>query len=327
MQLISRILIIAVDLWLHLATSTVQMLQLVPNNSTLHAFGRGISADCAAYNVSWPKPCSIQFHGSKPVLNGAVESYQTLNHASTINQLLTVNDANSTYVLLGDATVPNNLDYSASTIGLNTECTPITTACNLTGGAGESMPYFCSDGFHGDLSTGIEQDAFGATRWRLSLFNDYGLNNLTGFNATNPTYLGIAAYVLSNAAGNNGDQNYIPLNNDPQVSSTVAGRAFILRCNTTTFDVSYTWSNGSFGTFTNISPSNSTVSSIIDAPQLYNYSFGVAQYVNGAIMAAFSNTSHELADKSRLSIVRLLLDSRQECLVHDRIYSSNPESR
>jgi hypothetical protein len=243
-----------------------------------------------------------------PILVGAADAYETVNNASSLHQLVTVNYDGSTYVLLGDVTVPIDIDYSASTIALTTSCIPISTACNLTGVSGVSAPYFCSEAFYGDLYPDYgAPDTFGDSTWRLSLFEDAGLTvpvNVTI--PTNPTYLGIASYVLGNAAPSDGLPNngssHLPLWNDPEIVHPCCndGNAFILRCKPTTYDVSYTWFNGSFGTFIAISPSNLSLAGIINGPQQDNYTFGSTQYVNGAILAAFSNTSQELADRLAL---------------------------
>jgi hypothetical protein len=113
----------------------------------------------------------------------------------------------------------------------------------------------------------------------------------------------MASYVISNGASSDGfNTTILPLSNDPEIVHPCCngGNAFILGCNTTIYEVMYTWINGSFGTFTSIFPSNLSVASIINAPQQNNVTFGTAKYINGAILSAFSNDSQQLADKMAL---------------------------
>src|SRR5208282_634462 len=132
----------------------------------------------------------------------------------------------------------------------------------------------------------------------MSFFNGSGMTMPVNVsNPTNPTYIGIAAYVISDSAPSDGltaqGINQLPLYNDSEIvhPCCLGGDAFILLCNTTVHEVTYIWLNGSFNTFTSVFPSNLTIASIINAPQQNNLTFGTPQYVNGAILSAFSNTS------------------------------------
>ena len=74
----------------------------------------------------------------------------------------------------------------------------------------------------------------------------------------------------------------------------------MLLCNATIYDAEYTWINGSFGNFSSLNPSNTTMANIINGPQQKNTTFGLNQFVNGAVLATFSHTAEELAQKMAL---------------------------
>ena len=288
-----------------------------PNIPTTRSFGRGLSPFCAADNATDHTfeppsyvpgfPRSVSTATGIFLLVGVVDAYQTVNNVSTIHRIITANRGDLSYVFLSAAQIPNDIDYVASTVAINTQCTPITSTCNVTIAGGQSTPYYCSSGFHGDFGIPILANSdLGSLVWRMNFFNDSGLTepvNLTM--PTNPTYMAMASYVVAAGLSDDGKSgnSISPLfSNDPEIAypCCLGGIAFILRCNTTVYEATYSWVNNSFGSFISLTQSNLSLSNIINGPQQNNNTFGIPQYVNGATLSAFSNTSQELADKMAL---------------------------
>ena len=299
-----RVLIFLADIWLHLATTTVSFVQLLPVSPTISSFGRGLSPNCSSiYANAVPGgafgilPCTLDRGASNTFLIGATEGYKTVNNISTLNQLITVNQSNQIYVLLGDVNAPNNLDFSASTFGISTQCTPISTACNLESTSGATTPYNCTAAFNGDLTLATLNGAevcLPLNNWNMTFFNDSRLTEPANYaNAPNPVYIGITAIV--NVNGDDGQ-----LYNDPEiVHPEHGGDAFVLSCTSTVYDITYNWVNGSAKSISILNPANTTLAGIMFAG-LERTSNGQAQLTNGATLAGFSNTSEELAIKIAL---------------------------
>ena len=138
-------------------------------------------------------PCSLRIGASAVFIVEGNEGYQTANNFSTLNQLLTVYQNGIPYVLLGDVQASaSSVDFSASTIAVNTQCTPISTACNLASTGGISTPFNCSKAFAGDLSDNAQTACTPEGGWTMSFFNDSGLTNPADYGyPVNPIYIGI----------------------------------------------------------------------------------------------------------------------------------------
>jgi hypothetical protein len=242
------------------------------------------------------------------------ESYQTVNNISAINIVQTVVDGNRTFAYLGDSTVPSGLDFVAYTVAVSTQCAPITSICNLRafsnvspGSAGPAMEFNCSSGFFSNQDVQLYPMGPPSIIWQMGYFQD---NNLTvpvevsDSNAStimpNPVYSGIAAVMDIH-----GTSTDYPLYNDSEIVhydsyGQILGDGFVLRCETEVYDAEYTWINGSFGNFTNLTLSNETVSLIVSGRFLYLPNYlpipGVLQLINGAGLACLQNTTNDLAD-------------------------------
>jgi hypothetical protein len=284
----------------------MEFIQVSPNLPTTFAYGRGLSPHCSDfYTHPSPWPCNLDLELATFYLVGYEEGYNTVNNVSTVNQLVTVEYSGLTYVFLGNANVTGNIDYSASTVAVNTQCIPASRACNLTSISRQSAPYRCSENFTGDVQ--VQDPAatlLGPNSWRMDFFNDTGLVHPVNLHIpTNPTYIAMAVNVAGNGETSNGPGNgSLTLSDDPEIVNPccLGGSAFILQCNTTAYEATYTWFNGSFKTFLTLTLANTTVANIINGPQQNNLTFGVSQYLNGAILASLSNTSQILADKMAL---------------------------
>jgi hypothetical protein len=231
---------------------------------------------------------------------------------STVNQLFTGYDSGGLpYVFLGDAASSSDVDFSASTVAVGTECKPISKYCNLSA-VDTPVPYHCSDEFTGDLSIITLGSGQVGLTWRMNFFNDSALTQPTDTNdfgttgnasivqwshGTNPVFIAMAAYV------NEGLTNYtLPANatDSDIISGENDGLAFILLCNTTVYNATYTWINGSFGNFTELTIANEHIATVVNGPQQLNLSFGLTNFLTGALLSTFTATPQEVADHMAL---------------------------
>jgi hypothetical protein len=299
----------------------------------MSSFGRALSPDCQAhYDGNLTTPCSLSYN----ILNitdlvGAPEAYKTVNNISAINQIITASPADSdrTYVFLGDARVPANVDFVASTVAINTQCKPITQTCDHEvsnvelvlpdGPAGfyrlgrravsigttpwqsvtiaGALSFNCSTGFNQNLTNFT---AIPIINWTMRFFNDPAMTLPASISApANPIYFGIVAIINSN-----GNTTSYPLYKDPDVfhgnaTASAVFDGFILGCNATVYDATYTWLNGSLQNFTVLTRANASAAGTLNS-LFQGSSIGVNQLTNGASLAGFSNSSQVVADKMAL---------------------------
>ena len=290
-----------VNIWLHIPTDV----QLSSASLPTMSFGRGISSTCAA-SYTWARvqeipgdlPCTLKIGVSADFIVGGNEGYQTANNFSTVNQLVIVYQNGAPYVLLADVqAATSSVDFSASTIAINTHCTPISSACNLTFLNGVSIPFNCSNAFFGYPSLfdpTAMQTCSPKGGWTMSFFNDSGLTKPADYsNPVNPIYIGMASIVNVN-----GDVGHL-YNESDIVQVLNGGDAFVPRCNATVYNVSYSFINGFSSNTTELKPPSVNMASIVNAPQQVTQ-YSLNQFPNGAIHARFSNTPQELADKMAL---------------------------
>jgi hypothetical protein len=259
-------------------------------------------------------PCDLEISLATYTLVNATEAYKTLNNISTVNRIFTGFDSRGLpYVFIGDADSSNDIDFSASTVAVGVECKPISKSCNLSAPS-TPMIYHCSDNFTGDLSIRtINGSGNGGTTWRMNFFNDSKLTQPTDTNdlgtaentviaqwahGTNPVFIAMGASVSDATNGN----TELPVG--PSDSDIVEGEngeiAFILLCNATVYNATYTWINGSFANFTEMSIANENIAAVVNGPQQRNLTFGLTNYFTGAILSTFSSSAQEVADKMAL---------------------------
>jgi hypothetical protein len=304
-----------------LATKSVEFVRQESIVPTQFSFGRRLSPYCIqkdvdpASSASSHNPCSLDISLATLVLVGGGEAYKTLNNVSTSNQVFTGYDSTGgIYAFLGDPqSQKSDVDFVASTVAVNTQCKAISQACNLSA-IDTPVPYKCSDNFVGDLSvktSGTNAPNAGTT-FRMNFFNDSGLQHPTDSDGwphgTNPVYIAMATYVNDVSIGlsqNGTTEIFAPaVSASPSHSDIVlgdlGGLAFILLCNATVYDATYSWVNGSFSKFTKLSVANDSLASIVNGPQQRNATFGASYFVSGAIVSIFSPTAQDLADKMAL---------------------------
>jgi hypothetical protein len=285
------VLLIVADTWLHFLTTTVQFTELQALEPNL-TFGRGLSGTCLyvyspedAANtgdlggVSNSTPCSTM--GTADL----VETYATVNKVSLENQILTVNSSGLTYTLLSDAQISDNIDFSATTIACNTQCAPITLACNVNTREFSSLwnttvefpPFNCSPGFSGPSRYYGGVDALSNLTlppqfeyFQMEFFNDSDLIEPADLSSypVNPTYFGLAVMWEPGYPGGPTSPVF-QAENDTEIieGGTSVGFGYILGCNNTVFDATYTWINGSFQGFLSLTPTNATMAGNLNALQ------------------------------------------------------------
>jgi hypothetical protein len=75
------------------------------------------------------------------------------------------------------------------------------------------------------------------------------------------------------------------------------GLGFAMICNATIYDATYSWKNGSFNGFTNLTKSNNSVAQIVNVPQQLVPGLGYSYFVSGATVSIFSPTVQAMAQK------------------------------
>ncbi|KAH7416732.1 hypothetical protein BKA64DRAFT_701517 [Cadophora sp. MPI-SDFR-AT-0126] len=275
--------IFAVDAVLHFTTESVPYLRTFENSGSFSSFSQGLVGICTGdpsiIRTVPSAPCTYNIAATGEGFYDASELSATLNNISTSHQILSsiyeMEGTQTDLLVLGPplTSIPNNLTYQASTVGVATSCTPASQLCNLKAPYGASTPFNCSDIFFGDLqipqvnttstlwsdeSTG--NFLFGATFQDANFnqaYTNYSLDDTidpnTGPVTINPFYMGIAACAAFGT-------NVTLLQNDPEITLPVhGGLAFILGCEVLTLDVTYTFFNNSIVSVDAATPSNGTL--------------------------------------------------------------------
>lgn len=174
--------------------------------------------------------------------------------------------------LVNDEYTRFGYDYIADTTSIVTECLPITTTtCNMSNTtSNNSVPYHCSDMFHGDLNeipnNGLER----LKGWNTSFYNikNGGPQPVSIASQSNPFSFNVTATVDSIDIRSLTNFNET---GDPQVhEGTIVGSgghrvSFGLSCTSTVYDVRYSlvWGNVKLFNTTLAEPS---IAAIIKAP-------------------------------------------------------------
>lgn len=104
--------------------------------------------------------CSLNIGGTNIFLTNGPQAVQVLNNVSSSMIVLTYDNTPYTYLGVPSSDTISQRDYSANTYGMQTQCIPVSTACNLTQADGADTPYHCSDAFHGDRKCSLSYVLF-----------------------------------------------------------------------------------------------------------------------------------------------------------------------
>jgi hypothetical protein len=302
------------DTTLHYYTVTVPFSKYSTNTQAMHLFSRGQSDTCLNWNRAnnLCLPCSVP---SWPVGDQAAEIQaideqnevflvqQNISRKSEIRlvQEASLENADLAILLPQVQSIPVELDYRASTVGVATQCSLITPTCKMlrTGNDNQDTQFNCSSGFYGILGLPpVMSDSGSATDPNVPPLNWKPFENLqygfytdpqltqsydTGaFNSStgpldpsgtcipdaeliNPVYLGVAGRVNGHA-----------LSGDPGVMEGVGGASadFVLSCSYTTYEVNYTWFNGTIQDVSFAQSPNGTLAEIYHGSQMYSTTTG-----------------------------------------------------
>lgn len=231
-------------------------------------------------------------------LVGATEAYRTLSNVSTTNRLSTFEYEGVNYTYLGEANIPNNVDFQASTFALATQCKAISQACGLNAAYGASTPFKCMSAFQGDLTAeGEVPTTEGGIPVGIVLMEDETLTtNITSVSKDlNPYYF--ASYALVDTRGHTPGQSSMGESSpsDPEIVRPLhGGSAWILSCSTTVYEATYSRVNGTVQA-DSMTMANATLGGIIAAPT--NEGFASSDFVIAARVASFHDNSQDLANE------------------------------
>jgi hypothetical protein len=286
-------LVFAADTWLHLTTQAISLTQVTALQQSQAPYSMSLFPNCTEAAFTGPidalRNCSITVPASGARLLYSQTALQVMNNLST-TMAIRAHDNDYMYVGVPESTIASSRDYSASTFAVKSECHPITTQCNMAGILGVSTPYYCSEGFQGDLSFATLGDL--APDWSIVFFTDSsGSSNLSFITqgVSNPFYYGLATIV---------GQNSLPISGDPEIVTPVhSGIAFALNCSSTVYDVDYNTVNQTITKFT-ANPSNISVTNIVQGSSaLTKFGFNSLSLKQAANVAVTLNTAQELADR------------------------------
>jgi hypothetical protein len=265
-------LIVIADTWLHATTSTIPILQALPQASPASAFGRGFYSSGCVENTY---PCSVSTgnHGTG-LINGP-EGFKTLANTSSQNLVLSFPDGNQSFAFITDVGISQDTGFQARTFAVKTDCNLISKECGLYMGPAGSSPFNCSTEFSGDLT----DFTVGSTNqsWDLAgveFFQDPSLTQnfstvpgatMAGgsFTPANPVYIG--AYGLVPGFGGGAENSSLLLNSDEFLTTETQGLGFVMGCSMTVYDFEYVWYNGTVLVH-EMAPSNTSVVSVLTAP-------------------------------------------------------------
>ena len=160
----------------------------------------------------------------------------------------------------------NGFDFVAPTYSMQTECMAIDQVCGMTI---NSTSYNCSPIFSGNLSQEPSDGLIKVAGWNSTFYTMEGSvpRDITTGEEQNPFRFNITAQVdaVSDFVGSLGGNLPAPL-----VQTNSGSVGFALSCNSTVYNVTYSFINGSIHAF-NATPAPARIASIIRAPLQVGY--------------------------------------------------------
>lgn len=325
------------DAALHFTTKTVSFTRFTNTPIADLNYGRGLSEICLKFDriKNQGAPCSYNTLGSDPnVIFEQNEIFRLQHNISQISELLVIEEPSLEHgdmIILAQQgkTVRSNIDYKASTIGVSSQCVPITTQCDMrTDPDNEFQTFFnCTDEFWGvlgappnvtnTLNKAIDSNVPGlaykpAANMQYGFFSDSDLlspYNPLGYGADgsqallpytnaeliNPIHFALAGRITfaSESAGSQ-------INHDSEVFVNFTTQQefydFALRCSITSYDVDFTFSDDSVQSTTFIPTNNGSVLEVFHGVQFYvNLATGAPDLQDYLDQVALQNTTDALA--------------------------------
>jgi hypothetical protein len=192
-----------------------------------------------------------------------------------------------------------DIDYQATTYGVQTTCKPVSQDCNLRSPDNANIPYSCPNyagdegNFQGDL---VANDATG---WNLTIYTDANGQHVDAANGVdNPFSLIVAAAVDQTRGGT------LDPETDPKIIQIGhGGFAFILFCQISVYDATYSFVNGQVSKMT-LTISNSSVVNAVES--VYDFGTIPTTYLqNAATLSSYAIGSQDLANRFAVYVSRL----------------------
>ena len=297
------------DTWLHVTTSSIVLSQVKPVTQ-LPKYSVHLNRTCFETNPDQDTSdglstaalaCAVRIAATNTFLADVTTSYTVLGNTSDY-MMATTQEASVPYVYLGvpDNSISAQMDYTANTYGMQTQCTPISTLCNLNPINGASTPFHCTSAFQGDVTR---------TPWQMTYFTNATMtvNSEDDIGVHNPYYFGWAALMDASGGATIGYEN------SEMVVPMHGGTSFVLACNSTIYDIEYDSINGTVTRFV-VQPSNASVTNIVQLPiSLTTVSWPYLQ--QAASVAIFSETVREAVDLMALAYSRAAISISAQSMI------------
>lgn len=160
---IMAILTFAADTLVHYTTTTVEYHQ-VEESSSVQEFGRGLSQECLSMDrdANGGLPCSVNsLIPNNDYLRGQNEMLFLLHNSSQISEIrvATADGGDIAFLLPKTQDLSPYIDYRASTIGITTQCKPISHLCDFGVWGPDDLysGFFCSPKFWGVLGKTVNK--------------------------------------------------------------------------------------------------------------------------------------------------------------------------
>jgi hypothetical protein len=335
--------VLVASTWLQIVMQAINFDAITTNPSPASAFGRGLSEMCLEFNRTMNEgfPCTYDLIAPEteffPIAVAQNEIYYLQNNISSVSEIRLVTKSELSHgdlaVLIPQLeTIPDDVDYRGSTIGVSTQCQPFTARCKMqaAGPGGQFTQFNCTDNFWGLLgkpsnvttvtnSKAEDPDlppmAFKPSQsLQYAFFTDAGLsipyntqgrNLSTGNFATNAPTLpdsDLINPIFVAIAGRLSTQDMSATSNlstDPNMfSNGFSWIDFTLNCSYTTYDVNYTWASSAIYNVSFTPSLNGTLAEMYHGAQSFaSVDGGNPALQDNLLRAAHQDTSDAFANE------------------------------
>jgi hypothetical protein len=267
---------------------TVEVDLISDQSAGQHMYSRGLSDPACSNQTAADfdaQNCIVTIAPTGMFLTEGNAAFRTLGNISRTESIRRVFDADGRpLAYLGPVVIGDRVDFQATTFAMHTQCRPIAAECDLHVESGASEPFHCNDSFYGNLPSrsinGDIKNTFGLDNRDTDalFFADTGLNRLADGNRSidfpnhrqNPYYLGVWAYIIGMTATDElteGGNVVIPMH---------GGITWLLNCEVTTYEMTYSWVNGT-DRVDDLRVANGSMGTIVNAPIYYGLGKGAME--------------------------------------------------
>jgi hypothetical protein len=339
--------VFATDVYLHYTTQTISFDEIADPQQIQSSYGRGLDQYCLDFNRTQNLgfPCSYDPRGIDPNFSAQQNELFYLQHNMSDTSEIRFVSSNSlphgdlALLVPQSQSIPPGIDFRASTIGVSSQCKPISTECDMrygTDDGGYHTLFNCSENFWGilgkppiiaDIGGAIAPDASisdlaykTAANLQYAFFVDESLNTVYNSVGYDPkTYQSTLAdtpdvysalpdadlinpiqFAMAGRFSFSAELAGLPLNSDPGIfvdpDNSRPWADFVLQCSLTSYEVDYTWVQGSVQNASFVPTSNGSLLEIFHGSQFYisinDGGFDLQDYM---LQAALQNTSEQFA--------------------------------